>query len=211
MLVKYAVNRKFVSVVIRYHVLLSLVADSVCTSGFPTMETVTDTAAGEELPSLIIDNVRVWLFPSMNFNCTGTITKWIFQAADSGSGTMLPQMQVWRENSVTPLAENYVLQRSSGTKAELRVIGDSVYEYVLTSPVAVSEGDVFGVLFPEADDRELLLQFQDLGFLGAPESFLTARTDNFLPTGSGQVVANFQYLPLVTAVLGECMHVFSAF
>ncbi len=166
-----------------------------------------DTAAGGELPSLIMDGFRVWLFPSMNFSCTGTITKWIFQAVDSGSGTMLPQMQVWREITQTPLAENYVLQSNSGTEDELHNIGGYVYEYVLTSPVAVSEGDVFGVLLPEATDRELLLHFQDFGFLGAPESFLTPRTDNFLPTGGGQVAPNFQYLPLVTAVLGECINI----
>ncbi len=154
-----------------------------------------------------MDNVRVWLFPSMIFNWTGNVTKWIFQAVDSGSGTTLPQMQVWRENSVTPLAEDYVLQSSSGTEDELRVIGDSVYEYVLTSPVAVSEGDVFGVLLPESTDRELLLQFQDFGLTGAPLSYIAPFNAAFLATEVAQVAPNIRYLPLVTAVLGECIDI----
>ncbi len=166
-----------------------------------------DTAAGGEPPPELLNVVRVWLFPSLKFNCTGTITKWTFQAVRSGSGTMLPQMQVWRENSVTPLAEDYVLQSSSGTEDELRIIGDSVYLYVLITPVAVSEGDIFGVLLPESTDRELLLQFQNFGQGGAPLSYITPFNTTFLNTGGAQVAANFQYLPLVTAALGECIDI----
>ncbi len=162
-----------------------------------------DTAAGEELPSLITDNVRVWLFPSMNFSCRGNVTKWVFQAVGSGSGTSMPQMQVWRENS----ALVYVLQSSSGTEDELSLVGESVYEFSLQSPVPVEEGDAFGVAFDKVSTRRLLLQFRDFGLGGAPESFLTPRTDNFFPTGGDQVAPNFQYLPLVTAVLGECINI----
>ena len=162
------------------------------------METVKDTSTGVRLPQNLIDNARVWLFPSLNFNCTGNITKWIFQAENVSSNGDLPQMQVWRENTLTPTLD-YVLQSNTGNEDELSEIEASVYEYVLGSPVPVDVGDIFGVGLPE--EQGLLLQFQDFGPGGAPISYISPRFTTFVRVD--QQAPNLQYLPLATAVFGK--------
>ncbi len=161
-----------------------------------------DTDAAGQLPGFIFNNVRLWLFPSMNFGCSGNITGWIFQAESSDDGTELPRMQVWRENSIT-VELDYLLQNTSGSEGELSKVGatDSVYKYVLESPVPVEEGDIFGVSLPPAEDSSLLLQFQDFGILGAPESYLTPVISIILVLSL--IGVNARFLPLVTAIIGE--------
>ncbi len=161
-----------------------------------------DTDAAGQLPGFIFNSVRLWLFPSMNFSCSGNITGWIFQAESSDDGTELPRMQVWRENSISLGVIDYLLQSTSGSAGELSTVEESVYKYVLESPVPVEEGDILGISLPPATDRRLLLQFQDFGNLGAPESYLTPISfSTFLLVS--QLGVNIQFLPLVTAIIGE--------
>ncbi len=163
-----------------------------------------DTDAAGQLPDLILNNVRLWLFPSMKFNCSGNITGWIFQAESSDSGTELPRMQVWRENPISVDALDYLLQSSSGSEGELSKVGatESVYKYVLEYPVSVEEGDILGIALPPAANSNLLLQFQDFGAVGAPESYLTPIISSIFLAVS-QLGVNAQFLPLVTGVIGE--------
>ncbi len=163
-----------------------------------------DTDAAGQLPGFIFNNVRLWLFPSMIFSCSGNITEWIFQAESSDDGTELPRMQVWQENPINVDALD--LQSTSGAEGELSKVGvgatDSVYKYVLESPVPVEEGNIFGVSLPPAEDSSLLLQFQDFGNLGAPESYLTPISfSTFLLVS--QLGPNTRFLPLVSAIIGE--------
>ncbi len=162
-----------------------------------------DTDAAGQLPEFILNNVRLWLFPSMNFSCSGNVTEWIFQAESSDDGTELPQMQVWRENPIT-VDLDYILQSTSGSVGELSKVGttDSVYKYVLGFPVPVEEGDILGISLPPAIDRNLLLQFQDFGIEEAPLSYLTSISfSTFLVVS--QLELNARFLPLVTAVIGK--------
>ncbi len=188
-----------------YFSVYTLVVYSANTSGFPTLETVMDTDAAGQLPDTdVFNNARLWLFPSMNFSCSGNITGWIFQAetSDDGTDTELPRMQVWRENSLSVGVLDYLLQSTSGSEDELSKVGESVYVYVLESPVPVEEGDILGLSLPPATDRKLLLQFQDFGNLGAPESYLTPTSFSIF-INVDQIGVNAQFLPLVTAIIGE--------
>ncbi len=163
-----------------------------------------DTDAAGQLPEFILNDVRLWLFPSMNFSCSGNVTEWIFQAESSEDGTELPRMQVWRENPISVDVLNYLLQSTSGSAGELSTVGASdstVYKYVLESPVPVEEGDIFGVSLPPAENISLLLQFQDFGNFGAPVSYLTSAGSTVIAVA--QIALNFRFLPLVTAIMGE--------
>ena len=88
--------------------------------------------------------VRQWVFPSMVFNCTGNVTRWIFRAQDTGLDTeMFPQISTWRD---IPSLRLTTFQRISvsGSAEELTEDGP-VYEYVLQEPVSVQEGDILGI------------------------------------------------------------------
>ncbi len=163
-----------------------------------------DTDAAGQLPNTnVYNNVRLWLFPSMTFSCSGNVTQWIFQAESSDDGTELPRMQVWRKISISVDGVYYLRQSTSGSEGELSKVGatDSVYKYVLESPVPVEEEDIFGVSLPPAVDSSLLLQFQDFGPEGLPLSYVTPATGTILFVS--QLGLDFQFLPLVTAIIGE--------
>ena len=157
--------------------------------------------------------VRQWVFPSMVFNCTGNVTRWIFRAQNTGLDTeMFPQISTWRDIPSTPLPTDFQRISVSGS-AELTGDGP-VYEYVLQEPVSVQEGDILGIGLPVVNLREnveqLDFEFLDLGNGNAPNSYrrfffgrnintaLLATRDQ--PFG---VTRDQQYVPLITAVIGE--------
>ena len=75
------------------HIILyfCLAVCGTCTNGFPPVKVVEDAEVGGTLPnSFIFNNVRLWLFPSMNFSCSGNITRWIFQGENVSSNGHLP-------------------------------------------------------------------------------------------------------------------------
>ena len=189
-------------------------ASASATTGFPSLEEIEAPSMGTRvLPRSGGFTVRQWVFPSMVFNCTGNVTRWIFRAQDTGLDTeMFPQISTWRD---IPSLRLTTFQRISVSGSAEELTGDGpVYEYVLQEPVSVQEGDILGIGLPVVNLREnveqLDFEFLDLGNGNAPNSyrrFFFGRSINtaLLATRDQPfgVTRDQQYVPLITAVIGE--------
>ena len=116
-------------------------------------------------------------------------------------------MSTWRELTFTPTTTDFTRVSESGSVEELTGNG-SVYEYVLQEPVEAQEGDILGFDLSPEGDEELQFVFLDLGDGNAPVSYprtVAARNINtrFI------LRRNRRYLPLITAVIVENVHVAS--
>ena len=137
----------------------------------------------------------------MVFNCTGTITRWIFRAEETGNNNdIFPEISTWRELSFTQSTTDFVRISRSGSAEELTGNGP-LYEYVLQEPVEVQEGDILGIELRPRDD-EFKFEFLDLGNGNAPESYHRTNSRRLINTAQS-VASNRQYVPLITAVIGE--------
>ena len=137
----------------------------------------------------------------MVFNCTGTITRWIFRAEETvNNNDIFPEISTWRELSFTQSITDFVRISRSGSAEELTGNGP-LYEYVLQEPVEVQEGDILGIeLRPR--DNEIKFEFLDLGDGNAPESYHRTNSRRLINTAQS-VASNRQYVLLITAVIGE--------
>ena len=150
----------------------------------------------------------------MAFNCTGNITRWIFRAEETGNNNdRVPRMSTWRDLTFTASTTDFARISRSGSAEELTGNGP-VYEYVLQEPVEVQEGDILGFDLSPEGDEELQFVFLDLGAGNASDSYFRnflADNINIAPSrvAAGLVTRNQQYLPLITAVIGEYAHVAS--
>jgi len=149
--------------------------------------------------------VRQWVFPSMVFNCIGNVTRWIFRAQDTGlNNGMFPQISTWRD---VPFVRFTTLQRISVSGSAEELTGDGpVYEYVLQEPVSVQEGDVLGIGLPVVNQNnveQLDFEFRNLGDGNAPNSYRRTFFGMSITFASPLVTTDRQYVPLITAVIGE--------
>ena len=170
--------------------------------GFPSLREIETPSTNTQ--ALPFNNVRQWIFPSMVFNCTGNITRWIFRAEETGNNNeRVPRMSTWRNLIFTPTTTDFIRTSQSGSAAELTGNG-SVYEYVLQEPVEVQEGDFLGFDLSPEGDEELQFVFLDLGVGNAPDSYARSFTVSNIDIASSQIVTRIRrYLPLITAVIGE--------
>ena len=137
----------------------------------------------------------------MVFNCTGTITKWIFRAERIGSNELFPKISTWREIGFTQSITDFVRISRSGSAGELTGNGP-VYEYVLQEPVEVQEGDILGIDLRSSGTDELKFEFLDLGDGNAPESYHRTNSGRFINIAQS-IASDRRYVPLITAVIGE--------
>ena len=180
--------------------------------GFPSRRMIeAPSISTQVLPS---NNVRQWVFPSMVFNCTGNITRWIFRAEETGNNNeRVPQMSTWRNLTFTLSTTDFIRISRSGSAEELTGNGP-VYEYVLQEPVEVQEGDFLGFDLSPEGDEELQFVFLNLGVGNAPDSYFRSFAGSNIDITPSRLLArlvarNQQYLPLITAVIGEFAHVAS--
>ena len=138
----------------------------------------------------------------MVFNCTGTITKWIFRAERIGNNNELfPKISTWREIGFTQSTTDFARISCSGSAEELTGNGP-VYEYVLQEPVEVQEGDILGIDLRPSGTDELKFEFLDLGDGNAPESYHRTNSGRFINIAQS-IASDRRYVPLITAVIGE--------
>jgi len=115
---------------------------------------------------------------------------------------MFPRISTWRKSTfIRPTT----FQRISVSGSAEELTGDSpVYEYVLQEPVSVQEGDVLGIQLPVVNQNnveQLDFEFLDLGDGNAPDSY--RRTFFGITIAIALVTRDQQYVPLITAVIGE--------
>ena len=132
-----------------------------CITGL--VDTATLALWSEEYREPLIDleeqsNVQ-YIFPEIQFRCTGTVTKWIIGAEfNSGVGNILnPVMGVYRDIGV---ANQYSRVSRSlfvhPTESSLRL-----YEYIPPNPQPFQSGDILGLFQPLVILSRLQLLFGD--------------------------------------------------
>ena len=96
-----------------------------------------------------------WIFPSMNFSCSGNITKWTFVARSrtGGQHNQYPWFQLWRPNGTRIYRRVY---ESSITSTMSGQSDFTVEEYIPDALVPFEAGFVFGLYQSEqAQSRRL--------------------------------------------------------
>ena len=96
-----------------------------------------------------------YIYPEMRFTCNGTITKWIYGGEQQPSGTMLPELQIWRQLGT----DNYNKIGSSLVTANTS-IGTNLYEFIPQTPLEFQEGDIFGIHTTDRSESQLNLYQQ---------------------------------------------------
>jgi len=176
------------------------------TTGFLSLEEIEAPSMDTQvLPRSGGFTVRQWVFPGIVFNCIGNVTRWIFRAQGTGlNNGMFPQISTWRD---VPFVRFTTLQRISVSGSAEELTGDGpVYEYVLQEPVSVQEGDVLGIGLPVVNQNnveQLDFEFRNLGDGNAPNSYRRTFFGMSITFASPLVTTDRQYVPLITAVIGE--------
>ena len=93
------------------------------------------------------------LFPDITFTCNGFITKWII-GAKRGRGTLLPELQVWRNIGASFIKTKFSPLPSNATD-------NNIVEYIPNPPLEFQEGDILGVYQPPHQDSALVVYYQD--------------------------------------------------
>ena len=182
-------------------------ASASATTGFPSLEEIEAPSMDTRvLPLSGGFTVRQWVFPSMMFNCTGNVTRWIFRAQDTGlNNGMFPQISTWRDVPFTRPTTDFERVSVSGSAEELTGDGP-VYGYVLQEPVGVQEGDILGIQLPVMNlnnIEQLDFEFLDMGDGNASDSYRRFFFGISINIASQLVTRDQQYVPLITAVIGE--------
>ena len=91
------------------------------------------------------------ILPSMNFSCSGNISKWTF-VARSRTGDQYPPLQLWRPSGTGRYRRVY---ESSITSTISGQSDFTVEEYIPNDPVPFEAGYIFGVYQPPDQHRRL--------------------------------------------------------
>jgi len=107
------------------------------------------------------NNERLTVFPSMNFTCSGAISRWTF-VARRWIGNQYPSFQLWRRNGTERYERVY---ESTNDRSRFTTAGNSglnIAEYVPPAPIPFQAGDVLGVYQPRR---------QSVIHVGVPNNF----------------------------------------
>ena len=101
------------------------------------------------------------ILPSMNFSCSGTISKWTFVAwsRNSGNDDQYPRFQLWRSDGTEIYRRVY---ESSITSTLSGQSNFTVEEYIPNDPVPFEAGYIFGVYQPQQSRRRLSVVHVDV-------------------------------------------------
>ena len=82
-----------------------------------------------------------WIFPSLQFTCTGRLTKWIFRAADAQAQCRI-NIGTWRLDRGS---FRTVYKRLSTTQGARFTRNGPIFTYKFASPVKVQPEDIVGI------------------------------------------------------------------
>ena len=100
------------------------------------------------------------ILPSMNFSCSGNISKWTF-VAWSRDDDQYPQFQLWKPNGT----ERYRRVYKSNITSTVTLSSQSdftVEEYIPNDPVPFEAGYIFGMYQPQQSRRRLSVVYVDV-------------------------------------------------
>ena len=87
-----------------------------------------------------------WIFPTLQFTCYGTLTKWIFAGVPGQPTTSCKvELETWRRDTLSTIPTVY--ERISTTeRSKVTVTLDGqIFTYEPTSTVLVEPGDIVGI------------------------------------------------------------------
>ena len=139
---------------------------SQCLQGLPTESELFSSAVTAENQNKLFlpPPQQPWLFPSLIFNCTGSVYKWRGAASPLGVGQGQPVLIVWRQNPGSE-SEYRLISEEIFTNCPVQELGGiTVYESFPEQLMQFEPGDVLG-LFLRPDDivrfQPYLLQVND--------------------------------------------------
>ena len=118
-----------------------------CTNGFLNSLNVEDYDSRRLFPLLGqygISGAEQWIFPSLQFTCSGRLTKWIFRVAYAQAASSQCRINIgtWRLDR----SRFSTVYRRLSTTEGARITSDGlVFTYELASPVQFQPGDIVGV------------------------------------------------------------------
>ena len=123
------------------------------------------------------------------FSCNGTLTKWIY-GGESGSGTRLPELQIWRQ-----LGPNSYNKTGSSSVNAGTMIGTNLYEFIPQTPLQFQEGDIFGAYYPHESESPINLHEQKRS---GPMNLYTGSQNPLSTISQSLTGENIDNFPLVT-------------
>ena len=177
----------------KYIIINILPTDPPCTSGFLSPFELRQQTLDVNINGVTSRNQQQHLFPEINFTCNGSITKWIVGAEMRASGTVQPELQIWRRDS---------WRRNRYTKVDFSLLipnetsDPNIHEYYPDPPLEFQEGDILGVYTPRRDDSQLVVYYQENT---GPQNYGRISVDPLAPTvfTYGNTASQIGY-PLVT-------------
>ena len=170
-------------------VIFHTVGESQCTSGFVTLDTLRglgQVTGGNRKNR----DQQQRIIPSINFTCSGSITKWIVAAKweNGGGHTYFPELQIWRAGTFS------YRKIGSSTLSATSENQSNVYEHIPSSPLPFQEGDFLGIFQPDKDTSRLRIYYIDkigpINYYYDPDSFnLNVNTP---PVGIFAVISSTQ-------------------
>ena len=147
---------------------------------------------------------RQQISPDIRFTCDGMITKWIIGADWDISGSLYPELQIWRSSG------NDMYQKINGTLVDVENGSiKRVYEYDNFPPIPFQAGDILGIFIPRDAGSKLRLRAES-GYGHTNYYIPTADSDTVSPCDSIELqqdtpqVSSSVYHPLVTVeIIGK--------
>ena len=154
-----------------------------------------------------------WIFPSLNFTCYGTLTRWIFRGVpslDPATPICRVELETWRlDNTSLPDIVYKRLNTTAGNTGKI-VQDGPIFTYELASPVQVQPGDIVGVergtsescSFTERLDNILSLNISgtDLTFSSYRNSEFSGSLFFLQPRTIAGVNREEDYIPLIEPI-----------
>ena len=144
------------------------------------------------------------LFQYSWFNCSGTITQWIFSAKYNGRNKQFrPEIQVWRPS----VSSSGSFWKVSGTTIQVTEEETSrIYTYNLATPLSVSTGDRLGLYQPDKKKSSIEIYIFD----NVPDYYMYYAVEGVNDPLDHITISDArekQGIPMISAVIGESVRV----
>ena len=171
------------------------------------MENYDSRRLGPLLEQYGITGAEQWIFPSMQFTCSGRLTKWMVRATSTQAASSQCRVNIatWRRDTSS---FGTVYRRLSSTEGVRRSTNDGlVFTYEFPSPVQFRSGDIVGVEL-NSFTCSIYGGFDNILSLDISGTGMTSNSYRRVGTGSKFIVSQNPYtnlVPFVQPVIGKLM------
>ena len=154
----------------------------------------------EESDVQAADADRQWIFPSLNFTCTTTITGWTF--IDTSGDVVCPIIQLWSPATFTPIETDYKTLPPSNYSQPIS-LSQYVHSCSLHTPLMVSAGTAVGFLTRSVseDMTESHVQLISRGTLDGFSRDILAKA-TFIDTAQHEPYSS-GFIPLIAPIISK--------